>query len=58
MKILRAYIIILLSFITSYNFAQGWVLDNTATSGGLYETYYNEQYNNEVVSCYGYTDGK
>ena len=58
MKILRLYTIILLTLISSYNFAQGWILDNTATSGGLtIETYYNEQYNNEVVSCYGYTDG-
>ena len=59
MKILRLYTIILLTLISSYNFAQGWILDNTATSGGLtIETYYNEQYNNEVVSCYGYTDGE
>ena len=59
MKILRLYTIILLTLISNYNFAQGWILDNTASNGGLtIETYYNEQYNNEVVSCYGYTDGE
>ena len=46
MKIIRVYIAVLLSLICNHNFTQGWILKNTASSGGLtIETYYHEQYN-------------
>jgi hypothetical protein len=59
MKILRVYIVVLFSLICNHSFTQSWVLDNTSSSGGLtIETYYNEQYNGEVVSCYGFNNGE
>ena len=60
MRLFRSLFLLVFSvFFGNDIFSQGWILDNTSSSGGLtIETYYNEQYNNQVVSCYGASDGE